>query len=98
VGFVVDKVPLGQVFLLPLLFILQSVILLILHALLLHVAGTIHTLEAMVPTEMDGFGGLVVSMLASGSRVRGFDPERSRWIFSDVKKILSMPSFGGEVK
>jgi hypothetical protein len=39
----------------------------------------------------DGFGGLVVSMLASGSRVRGFDPDR-------CEKILSMPSFGGEVK
>jgi hypothetical protein len=38
--------------------------------------------------ESDGFGGLVVSMLASGSRVRGFDPDR----------IVSMPSFGGEVK
>jgi hypothetical protein len=49
-------------------------------------------------TPSDGFGGLVVSMLASGSRVRGFEPDRSRWIFSDVKKILSMPSFGGEVK
>jgi hypothetical protein len=47
---------------------------------------------------IDGFGGLVVSMLASGSRVRGFDPDRIRWSFSDVKKILSMPSFGGEVK
>jgi hypothetical protein len=46
----------------------------------------------------DGFGGLVVSMLASGSRVHGLDPDRNRWIFSDVKKILSMPSFGGEVK
>jgi hypothetical protein len=47
----------------------------------------------------DGFGGLVVSMLASGSRVRGFETDRSRWFFSDVKKkILSMPSFGGEVK
>jgi hypothetical protein len=34
----------------------------------------------------DGFGGLVLSMLASGSRVRGFEPYRSRWIFSDVKK------------
>jgi hypothetical protein len=34
----------------------------------------------------DGFGGLVVSMLASGSRVRGFDLDQSRWIFSDVKK------------
>jgi hypothetical protein len=47
----------------------------------------------------DGFGGLVVSMLASGSRVRGFDPDRSRWIFFfRYEKILSVPSFGGEVK
>jgi hypothetical protein len=45
----------------------------------------------------DGFGGLVVRMLASGSRVRGFKPGRSRWIFLYIK-ILSMPSFGGEVK
>jgi hypothetical protein len=46
----------------------------------------------------DGFGGLVVSMLASGSRVRGFDPDRSCWIFFRCEKILSVPSFGGEVK
>jgi hypothetical protein len=45
----------------------------------------------------DGFGGLVVRMLASGSRVRGFKPGRNRWIFLYLK-ILSMPSFGGEVK
>jgi hypothetical protein len=37
-----------------------------------------------------GFGGLVVSVLASGTRVRGFKPGRS-------EKILSTPSFGGEV-
>jgi hypothetical protein len=37
-----------------------------------------------------GFGGIVVSMLATGSQVHGLD-------FSDVK-ILSMLSFGGEVK
>jgi hypothetical protein len=43
----------------------------------------------------DGFGGLVVSMLASGTQVCGFKPGLSRWIFTDVK-ILSMPSFGGE--
>jgi hypothetical protein len=30
----------------------------------------------------DSFGGLVVRMLASGSRVRRFKPGRSRWIFS----------------
>ena len=30
---------------------------------------------------LDGFGGLVVSMLASGTQVCGFKPGRSRWIF-----------------
>ena len=44
----------------------------------------------------DGFGGLVVSMLASGTRVRGFKPGRSRWIFR--ASSLRMPSFGGGVK
>ena len=29
----------------------------------------------------DGFGGLVVSMLVSGTQVCGFKPGRSRWIF-----------------
>jgi hypothetical protein len=44
---------------------------------------------------LGGFGGLVVSMLASGSRVRGFEPDRSRWIFSDVKKSSAcLPSEG----
>jgi len=41
----------------------------------------------------DGFGVLVVSMLASGTRVRGFKPGRSRWIFRASEKF-----FGGEVK
>ena len=45
----------------------------------------------------DGFGGLVVIMLASGTQVCGFKSGRSRWIFAGVK-ILSMPSSGGEVK
>ena len=45
----------------------------------------------------DGFGGIVVSMLASGTQVCGFKPGRSRWIFTGVK-IPSMPSSGGEVK
>jgi hypothetical protein len=43
----------------------------------------------------DGFGGLVVSLLAPGFRVRGFEPDRSRWIFSDVKKSSAcLPSEG----
>jgi hypothetical protein len=28
-------------------------------------------------------GGLVVSVLAIGPKVRGFDPDRGRWIFMD---------------
>jgi hypothetical protein len=44
-----------------------------------------------------GFGGLVVSVLASGTRVSGFKPGRSRRIFSGIK-ILSMRSYGREVK
>jgi hypothetical protein len=55
----------------------------------------LHTVQLSIT--IDGFGGIVVSMLASGSRVRGFKPGRSRWIFTGVK-ILSMPSFGREVK
>jgi hypothetical protein len=39
----------------------------------------------------------VVSVLASGTQDRGFVPDQSRRVFS-VEKILSMPSFGGEVK
>jgi hypothetical protein len=44
-----------------------------------------------------GFSGLVVSMLTSGIQVRRFKPGRIRRIFR-AKKILSMPSFGREVK
>jgi hypothetical protein len=47
-------------------------------------------------TSGDGFGGLVVRMLPSGSRVRGFKPGRIRWIFLYIK-ILSMPTFGGKL-
>jgi hypothetical protein len=36
-------------------------------------------------------GGLVVSVLATGLKVRGFKPGRGRW-------IRSTPSFGGEGK
>ena len=42
-------------------------------------------------------GGPVVIILASESEVSGFDPGRCRWIFQSVK-ILSMTSFGREVK
>jgi hypothetical protein len=50
-----------------------------------------------IKVEICGFGGLVVSMLASGTQDRGFTPDRSRRIFP-AGKIHSMSSFGGEVK
>ena len=53
--------------------------------------------KRQVPQAADGFGGIVVTMLASCTQVRWFKPCRSRWIFMGVK-ILSMPSFEGEVK
>jgi hypothetical protein len=43
--------------------------------------------------ECSGFGGVVVSMLASGTQDRGFAPDRSRRIFP-AGKIYSRPSFG----
>jgi hypothetical protein len=60
--------------------------------------GTDYTnccLYTVVPSD-DGFGGLVFSMLASGSQVRGFEPDRSRWIFSDVKKSSACLSSEGK--
>jgi hypothetical protein len=30
-------------------------------------------------------GGLVVSVLATGPKVRGFDPDRGRWVFKGDK-------------
>jgi hypothetical protein len=54
--------------------------------------------ELFYPLKKSCFGGLVVSMLASGTRVRGFKPLPKSLDFSGNGKILSMPSFGGEVK
>jgi hypothetical protein len=39
--------------------------------------------EFHLPRKM--YGGLVVSMLATGPKVRGFDPDRGRWIFKGDK-------------
>jgi len=43
----------------------------------------------------DGFSGLAVSMLASGTRVRGFKPGQCRWIFQASEKSSTwLPSEG----
>jgi hypothetical protein len=47
--------------------------------------------------KLSGFSGLGVSVLASGTQVRGFKPSRRRRIFKGGK-ILSTPSFRREVK
>ena len=56
-----------------------------------------HAELSHVTLYVEGFSGLVVSMLASGTQVCGFKPDRSRRIFTGIK-ILSMPSSGEEVK
>ena len=44
---------------------------------------------------LEGFGGLVVSILATGTRVRGFKPDQSRWIFqASGKSSVCLPSEG----
>ena len=44
---------------------------------------------------LDGIGGLVVSILATGTRVRGFKPGRSCWIFqAPGKSSVCLPSEG----
>jgi hypothetical protein len=53
--------------------------------------------KSIIYQVIDGFGGLVVSMLASGSRVQT-RPKPKPLDFSVYRKILSMPSYGGEVK
>jgi hypothetical protein len=56
--------------------------------------------RSSTPSEESGFGCLVVSMLASGTQDREFEPGRNRRNFWAKKSdsIHNMPSFGGEVK
>jgi uncharacterized protein (DUF1786 family) len=48
----------------------------------------------VVTVACSGFGGLVVSMLASGTQDRGFAPDRSRRIFRLKKSSAYLPSEG----
>ena len=48
-----------------------------------------------VPVSLDGFGGLVVSILTTGTRLHGFKPGRNRWIFrASGKSSVCLPSEG----
>jgi hypothetical protein len=37
-------------------------------------------------------GGVVVSVLATGPKVRGFKPGRGRWILRVIKSVAHLPS------
>jgi hypothetical protein len=39
-------------------------------------------------------GGVVVSVLATGPKVRGFKPGRGRWILRVIKSVARIPSEG----
>jgi hypothetical protein len=39
-------------------------------------------------------GGVVVSVLATGPKVRGFNPGRGRWILRVIKSVARLPSEG----
>jgi hypothetical protein len=39
-------------------------------------------------------GGLVVSVLATGPKVRGFKPRLGRWILRVIKSVARLPSEG----
>jgi hypothetical protein len=47
-----------------------------------------------VPLSQSGFGGIAVSMLASGTQDRGLEPGRSRRIFRAKKSTACIPSEG----
>jgi hypothetical protein len=55
-------------------------------------AGSQQDENVYSPGYMSGFGGLVVSMLASGTQERGFAPGRSRPIFRTKKSSACLPS------
>jgi hypothetical protein len=61
-----------------------------------YICGGRHWLDH--PCSVSCFGGLVVSMLASGTQDHGSLLAKAVGFFQAKKKILSMPSFGREVK
>jgi hypothetical protein len=53
------------------------------HVIFIHV--TIRVYFAHFMYACVALGGLVVSVLGTGPKVRGFDPDRGRWIFKGDK-------------
>jgi hypothetical protein len=61
-----------------------------LNELVIHLFEGQHGLQMNV-TDHISFGGLVVSMLASGTQDCGFEPNRSHWIFRAKKSTACLP-------
>ena len=60
-----------------------------------HTANIYFANSPSLHSNIDGFDGLVVSILATGTRVRGFKPGRSLWIFrASGKSSVCLPSEG----
>jgi hypothetical protein len=56
---------------------------------------TIITLEIVLnPKYRVALGALVVSVLATVPKVRGFKPGRGRWILRVIKSVARLPSEG----
>ena len=67
------------------------------NSLLLHFCGLLLLVQRTIDVTRikDGFGDLVVSILATGTRVRGFKPGQNRWIFrASGKSSVCLPSEG----
>jgi P pilus assembly chaperone PapD len=54
----------------------------------------VQTVIVCVRLSESGFGGLVVSVLASGTQDRGFEPGRTRLIFRANQSSAFLPSEG----
>jgi hypothetical protein len=54
---------------------------------LLYIFTYLYTVQfgTVIPLLFVALGGLVVSVLATGPKVRGFDPDRGRWILRVIK-------------
>jgi hypothetical protein len=50
--------------------------------------------DRAVPDLWVALGGLVVSVLATGPKVRGFKPGRGRWILRVMKSVARLSSEG----
>jgi hypothetical protein len=60
-------------------------------------SGDIQMNAPLLNTTISRLCGVVVRVLATGPKGRGFKPRPKRWIFKGYK-IRSTPSFGWEVK